>query len=298
MKAQNIEAQRAIDLPIASLPPIDEHAVEIEAGADRTWEALVATLPRVFDTGASARAAAALGCSHTEAKGEPSVIGSTLPGFIVSRSIRPASLALLGQHRFSRYALVFRIDELDARRSRLRAETRADFPGRRGRAYRGLVIGTRGHVLVVRRILRSVRRRAEASPARVDRAKLRDWIDLYVRLWRIEGTDRLDELFAPDASYSTGPYEKPHVGLDAISRMWEAERQGHDELFEIESEVIAVEGDIGVARIGVHYGEPRDQDYRDLWIVRFDASGRCVHFEEWPFWPPGSKGATAASPEG
>lgn len=290
--------QRAIDLPIASLPPIDEHAVEVEAGADRTWEALVATLPSVLEARAWGRAAVALGSAYKEASGDPSVIGSTLPGFIVSRSVRPATLALLGQHRFSRYALVFRIDELDARRSRLRAQTRAEFPGRRGRAYRGLVIGTRGHLLAVRRILRAVRRRAEASPARVDRAKLRDWIDLYVRLWRTEGTDRLDELFAPDASYSTGPYEKPHVGLDAISRMWAAERQGHDELFEIESEVIAVEGDIGVARIGVHYGQPHGQDYRDLWIVRFDAGGRCVHFEEWPFWPPGSKGATAAGAGG
>ena len=25
--------------------------------------------------------------------------------------------------------------------------------------------------------------------------------------------------------------------------------------------------------------------YRDLWIVRLDDSRRCTHFEEWPFWP-------------
>ena len=35
----------------------------------------------------------------------------------------------------------------------------------------------------------------------------------------------------------------------------------------------------------VRYGEPVDQEYVDLWVVRIDDSGRAVHFEEWPFWP-------------
>ena len=35
--------------------------------------------------------------------------------------------------------------------TRLRAETRAEFPGARGRAYRALVIDSRFHVLAVRR---------------------------------------------------------------------------------------------------------------------------------------------------
>jgi hypothetical protein len=43
----------------------------------------------------------------------------------------------------------------------VRAETRAAFPGLQGRAYRALVIGTRGHVLAVRRLLRAVKARAE-----------------------------------------------------------------------------------------------------------------------------------------
>jgi hypothetical protein len=27
------------------------------------------------------------------------------------------------------------------------------------------------------------------------------------------------------------------------------------------------------------------QEYRDLWIMRFDDDGRCCAYEEWPFWP-------------
>jgi hypothetical protein len=74
-----------------------------------------------------------------------------------------AELALEGEHRFSRYELTFRTDRLAQDRSRLRAETRADFPGPAGRVYRALVIGTRGHVVAVRRMLVATKRHAEAA---------------------------------------------------------------------------------------------------------------------------------------
>ena len=128
----------------------------------------------------------------------------------------------------------------------------------------------------------------------MDRAQLTDWIAGYERAWRTPGTDSLAELFTEDASYSTAPYESPHRGLDAIREMWEAERLGPDEEFEMTSEVVAVEGDTGVVRIEVRYGEPKDKEYRDLWIVRLDDAGLCSHFEEWPFWPPDEGGAPAA----
>ena len=104
----------------------------------------------------------------------------------------------------------------------------------------------------------------------------------------------LGDLFVPDATYQTAPFARPHQGLDAIARLWEAERAGPDEQFTLESEVVAVEGDTGVVRIEVHYGEPLNQVYRDLWIVTLDEGGRCTAFEEWPYWPPGTAGAVGA----
>jgi ketosteroid isomerase-like protein len=127
----------------------------------------------------------------------------------------------------------------------------------------------------------------------VDRAQLQGWIAGYERAWRTEGTESLAELFAEDATYSTAPYEEPHTGLEAIAAMWEQERLGPAEDFRMESEVLAVEGDIGVARISVSYGAPRVQEYRDLWVVRMGLDGRCTNFEEWPFWPPGTQGTAA-----
>ena len=137
----------------------------------------------------------------------------------------------------------------------------------------------------------------------MDRAQLTDWLAGYERAWRSPGTDGLAELFTEDASYSTAPYETPHRGLDAIGLMWEAERFGPDEAFEMMSEIIAVDGDTGVARVTVLYEEAeqkerrlhrQQKEYRDLWVVRLDEAGLCFHFEEWPFWPPDQDGAPAA----
>ena len=129
----------------------------------------------------------------------------------------------------------------------------------------------------------------------MDRTALERWINAYERLWRTAGTARLAEIFSADALYSTGPFAQPVRGLAAIATLWESERLGPDEDFALDSEPVAVEGDTGVARLEVRYGPPRDQFYRDLWIVRLDAEGRCESFEEWPFWPPGSDGTVAGA---
>ena len=119
----------------------------------------------------------------------------------------------------------------------------------------------------------------------MDRAGLAAWVQAYERAWRTAGTDALSELFTTDATYSMAPFEDAYRGRGAIRELWEAERQGSDEVFDMTSEVVAVEGDTGVVRVEVAYGEPRRRLYRDLWIVRLDQYGRCFAFEEWPFSP-------------
>lgn len=166
---------------IAALPYVDEHAYEVAAGAGETWEALLVVVERSFGGGATPRVARALGCEDATASGpRPLAVGSAIPGFHVAVAEPPAAgvpetgsdpaagpdpaeLALAGRHRFSRYVLTFRIDALGPSRSRVRAETRAEFPGLKGAAYRAAVIGTRGHVLATRRIVAAVKRRAEQA---------------------------------------------------------------------------------------------------------------------------------------
>ncbi len=130
----------------------------------------------------------------------------------------------------------------------------------------------------------------------MDRAELNRWLDGYERAWRTPGTELIGELFAPDATYRNAPFEPPYLGLEAIAEMWERERRGPDEAFEMSSEIVAVEGPTGVVRVDVSYDDPPRISYRDVWIVRVDQQGRCVEFEEWPFWPPEQKGSWPPGP--
>lgn len=147
------------------LPYVDEHSTVVAAGRQETWEALLRTADASLAAPRAGRGARLLGCEDTEAAGpRPLAAGSTIPGFHVEVADQPRHLALVGRHRFSRYALVFRLDSADGG-TLLRAETRAEFPGLHGRAYRAMVIGSRMHVLATRRLLDAVKRRAERGRA-------------------------------------------------------------------------------------------------------------------------------------
>jgi hypothetical protein len=148
--------------PNGRLPRIDEHSMAVEASANATWESLLRVVERSFAATTTGHVSRLLGCADVAAAGpRPLAPGSALPGFHVEAAVQPRELALAGTHRFSDYALIFRLDDLGHERTRLRAETRAQFPGLKGRTYRTLVIGTRGHVLAVRRLLGAIKRHAE-----------------------------------------------------------------------------------------------------------------------------------------
>lgn len=87
------------------------------------------------------------------------MLGTEPPaGFAIAEQVEPARLVLRGRHRFSRYELAFDLGDAGPGRTRLRATTRAAFPGPHGRVYRALVIGTRLHVVATRGLLRRVAR--------------------------------------------------------------------------------------------------------------------------------------------
>lgn len=145
----------------AALPFVDEHGVEVAASPDAVWEALRRVAEGSFSSSFAARFARLVGCESTGPSGpSPLAEGSSFPGFTVARAVPGSELALAGRHRYSDYALVFHLDG-EGETTRLRAETRARFPGVSGRLYRAAVIGTRGHVLVTMRLLNAVKHRAE-----------------------------------------------------------------------------------------------------------------------------------------
>ncbi len=165
-----MEGGRSIDVPLEDLPPIDEHWIDVDASAEESWEALFPTLRSAFGGRFAQHFGERVGVTQTEATGDLHHPGGALPGFTVTRAIEPVLLALVGEHNYAKYAIVLKIDLLPRQRSRVRIETRASFEGARGALYKAGVIGTRGHVIVVRRMLRAIKRRAEQAAAAAAKA--------------------------------------------------------------------------------------------------------------------------------
>ncbi|WP_199254067.1 hypothetical protein [Mycolicibacterium mengxianglii] len=119
------------------LPYIDEHAIPVDADLASTWSAILRVL-----------------CRNPA---DP----TTVPfGFVLDDAAPPHEFALRGRHRFAAYRLTFVLSDVshDAAhpRTRVVAETRATFPGVKGRFYRAMVIGSGGHRMVVRRMLKHI----------------------------------------------------------------------------------------------------------------------------------------------
>jgi hypothetical protein len=148
----------------SSPPYVDELPTEIAADREVTWAALLRVVEGSFASDRRLGPARLLACEDIEPSGpRPLAQGSAFPGFHVETAEPPSRLGLAGRHRFSTYQLTFRLEEAGVGRTRLIAETRAAFPGLKGSIYRMLVIGTRMHVLLTRRLLAAIKRSAERS---------------------------------------------------------------------------------------------------------------------------------------
>ncbi|ANS63867.1 hypothetical protein SLINC_1643 [Streptomyces lincolnensis] len=145
-------------MDITALPRIDEHTTVVAAEPAAVWRALGETLDRSFTHPRAARYARLVGAADSAASGpRPLAEGSAFPGFRVAAADPARELVLIGRHHYSTYALIFRLEEAATGHTRLRAETRARFPGPGGALYRLLVVGTGGHAVFTRRLLSAVR---------------------------------------------------------------------------------------------------------------------------------------------
>ena len=132
---------------MTDLPYLDEHSIAVAAPRDVVWVALC----RYAD--------AAIGVPEGNPLGR--LLGADPPrGFAVTASRERDHLGLGGRHRFSRYLLTFDLTDLPDGGTRVSARSYGEFPGLHGLAYRTLVIGSGGHVLAVRHMLRGIRRQS------------------------------------------------------------------------------------------------------------------------------------------
>ena len=116
----------------------------------------------------------------------------------------------------------------------------------------------------------------------MDRDGVLRWVADYERVWRDGDVGGVERLFTADVVYRRSPYHPPDVGHDAVKAFW---RDDAGSTFTVAAEPVAVEGDRAVVRLEVRYLAPQEQEYRDLWVLRFAPDARVAEFEEWPNWP-------------
>lgn len=108
--------------------------------------------------------------------------------------------------------------------------------------------------------------------------RIDNWITGYRTAWHSNSPDDIRALFTDDATYRTTPHAEPWVGQDAIVSGWrEAADEPGDATFDWQ--VVAETDDLAFVQGVTRYRD--DEDYSNLWVIRFAPDGRASEFTEW-----------------
>jgi uncharacterized protein (TIGR02246 family) len=121
----------------------------------------------------------------------------------------------------------------------------------------------------------------------MDRTDVERWIESYRRAWETDDASDVASLFTDDATYKPYPWPRERVGWqgrDEIVEKWIG--RGDSKIgWRFEHEILAVEGDTAVVEGWTSYdrgeGEPWDEAYANVWVIRFAEDGRARQFIEW-----------------
>jgi ketosteroid isomerase-like protein len=109
-------------------------------------------------------------------------------------------------------------------------------------------------------------------------AEVQRWLDAYVDAWRSNDAAAIGALFSDDAEYRYHPYDDPQRGREAIVAGW-LEEPDEPGSWEAAYAPLLVDGDRAVATGETRYADGRT--FSNLFVLAFDADGRCREFTEW-----------------
>jgi len=124
----------------------------------------------------------------------------------------------------------------------------------------------------------------------MERDEVLGWIERHDAAWRASDAAAIADLFSEDAVYHTGPWDEPWRGLpgpfrgrDGIAEGWLAGGIA-GERFETWEDILAIDGRRAIVRRRITYlGEDGSIESRwdTIWVIDFDADGRCAEYQEW-----------------
>ncbi len=112
----------------------------------------------------------------------------------------------------------------------------------------------------------------------MSKADVEKWLQGYVKAWKSNNPQDIAKLFTEDAYYSTGPFDDPWLGQEAIIDGW----VGLDDRpsdWSFEYEVVAADGELGVMQGTTVYKSAGT--FSNIWLIRLAKDGRCKDFREW-----------------
>jgi ketosteroid isomerase-like protein len=118
----------------------------------------------------------------------------------------------------------------------------------------------------------------------MDRQQFQDWLDRYVEAWKTYDRDKVAALFADDVEYRYHPQDEPVRGRDAVVNNW-LENRDDPGTYDAEYHPLAIDGETHVANGWSRYfeapgGAMRDE-YWNIYVCTFNASGECTSFTEY-----------------
>jgi hypothetical protein len=117
----------------------------------------------------------------------------------------------------------------------------------------------------------------------VDEQGVAAWLDGYTQAWGSYDPEKIGALFSEDAVYSYNPFDEPVRGREAIVASWLEDRDDPG-TYEGGYRPVLVAGDQAVARGYSRYLDTNGtvaDEYDNLFLLRFDADGRCQEYREW-----------------
>ena len=113
----------------------------------------------------------------------------------------------------------------------------------------------------------------------MDHAAFQSWLNRYIEAWRSGDPAAIGDLFSDDVVYSYRPFSEAVHGRDAVVADW---LRNPDEpgSWDAAYRAVAVDGDVGVS-VGESRYPTEGRTFSNVFICRFDESGRCREFSEW-----------------
>jgi ketosteroid isomerase-like protein len=120
----------------------------------------------------------------------------------------------------------------------------------------------------------------------MDQSGVQDWLDRYIAAWMTYDEAAIGALFAEDATYRYHPYDHDVLrSRDEIVKDWLKNREAEG-TYDAHYEPYAVDGDRAVSIGWSRYYEDASKakvirTYNNVYLLRFDADGRCAEFTEY-----------------